>query len=122
MCVWEGDCNGGPTFFHSATVKARKSCRCVECHSEIPVGSRYRMDRGKWDGKFDTVRMCLACDELGGVFICNGSWMYGEMLDNIHEGIQEMGDVNLGCIDGLSAEARERLFEIMDDIQDEEDE
>lgn len=51
-------------FYHQAQPVARKAHRCDECGAAINVGDRYQRFSGKWDGHFDSFRLCLGCVEV----------------------------------------------------------
>ena len=94
----------------SSTVKAAKDHKCCECREAIRKGTRYEMVRGMWDGSWSTYRTCLSCVEIRNHFSCNG-WIYCQLWDDLEENF--FPDMKAGgpCMEGLSPEAKARLFE-----------
>lgn len=45
-------------------VRARKNWRCCDCGILIPKKTTYWALSGKWDGDWQTIRMCLTCLEF----------------------------------------------------------
>lgn len=43
---------------------ARKPHRCDECDRTIPIGQKYRIDKGKLDGEFYQSKTCSHCQTL----------------------------------------------------------
>lgn len=95
--------------WNSTTRKARKAHRCDECREEISVGARYEHISMLFDGAWDTSRLCLSCKEIGDHFTC-GSRILGVLWDDLEENF--FPDMRAGgqCLDGLSPEAKDRLF------------
>lgn len=52
-----------PEFISSKHVVARKRHRCSECHGFIEPGDVYERVAGSWDGRFDTFKTCIHCEE-----------------------------------------------------------
>lgn len=48
-------------FQYRRTVVSRKSRHCPECRSEIPSGTRYSRETGRWEGDLYSAFMCLPC-------------------------------------------------------------
>jgi len=45
-------------------VKARKNYECCDCWICIPKGVPYYSTSGKWDGDWETFRMCETCHDF----------------------------------------------------------
>jgi hypothetical protein len=86
-CDYDGD---QPEFYNSGEVKrARKQHRCGECGGPIFVGEPYDWAIGKWDGRVNTHKECVACVEMRQwaeisvpCFCCN---IWGELHEHIRE-------------------------------------
>lgn len=94
-----------------STVKAAKDHRCCECRETIAKGARHEVVRGMWDHSWSRYRTCLSCVEIRNHFACNG-WIYGQIWSDIEENF--FPDMKAGgpCMEGLSPEAKARLFEL----------
>jgi hypothetical protein len=90
--------------------KAAKEHRCGECSETIKRGARYEHNRALWEGSWSTSRTCLSCVEIRNHFQCGG-WIYGQLWDDLEENF--FPDMKAGgpCMEGLSPEAKARLFE-----------
>jgi hypothetical protein len=72
----------GPEFISAKEVTAKIINTCSECGREIQIGEQYERVTGKWEGRFDTFRTCLKCQDLrdslaaanGGCFAYGGLW------------------------------------------------
>lgn len=53
-----------PEAFNSVTRKARKNHKCCECGCTIESGEKYQYSSGIWDGKPDSFKQCLNCNEI----------------------------------------------------------
>lgn len=101
-----------PSCSSSATRIARKPHWCSECADEIPRGARYEYASGVWDGRPDSFKTCLSCVEIRNHFACGNGWIYGDVWSQIMENF--FPDMRAGgkCMDGLSPEAKARMFEM----------
>ena len=54
--------NDYPTFYSEDERTCRKPRKCSECRRAIAPGERYVYISGKWDGDFNTFRVCAHCD------------------------------------------------------------
>lgn len=102
----------GPSCSSVKTRTARKEHRCYECRETIPAGVKYEYVSGIWDGRADSYKTCLSCVEIRQHFACSGGWIYGELWSQLVESF--FPDMKAGgkCMDGLSPEAKGRLFEL----------
>jgi hypothetical protein len=114
MCCplgYAGD-GDGPTCYKRTFPVARKDYTCAECRETILKGTKHEADSGLWDGAFDTVRTCLSCAEIRNHFLCGGSgYEIGQLWEDLENNF--FPDMKAGgpCLDGLSPEAKYRLFE-----------
>lgn len=97
--------------FQSSTRTARKAHRCTECGETIPPGARYEYTSGIWDRQPQAFKTCASCVEIRNHFACGGGWIYGELWHDLAENF--FPDMKAGgpCMEGLSPEAKARLFE-----------
>lgn len=110
-CPLSGDGDDGPEFYTQTKKKARKEHRCVECRETIEKGTKYEHVSGKWDGRTDTFRTCLSCVEIRDHFACNG-FIYGQVWNDLEENFFPNMKAGGPCMEGLSPEAKTRLFEL----------
>lgn len=111
-CPLSGNSDGDTRECSTSTVRtARKDHRCYECHEVIPKGSRYEYASGIWDGSPSAFKTCLSCVEIRNHFGCEG-WIYGQLWSDLEENF--FPDMKAGgpCMEGLSPEAKSRLFEL----------
>lgn len=85
-----------PDFFSIHIVTARKPCRCCECRITIQVGEKHERSAGKWNGRFDSFRTCLACVELRKKLnVGKGCWVIGDVEQGLiwsqQDGIEVAG-------------------------------
>ena len=121
-CSIEDYCDDCHTEFHKETIRtARKEHKCYECHKPILPGEKYEYVSAKWDGQISTVKTCSICLELRKAFFC--SWMYGHIREALRDDIFEnQGEVSSACILALSPEARNIVFEIIEEVWADDDE
>lgn len=76
-----------------------------------PAGAKYERFSGKWDREVSTFKTCLSCVEIRNHFACASGWTFGEVWSQLEEFF--FPDMKAGgpCMDGLSPEAKARLFE-----------
>lgn len=100
----------GASFSSTTTPRAKKPHRCCECREEIPVGAKYERTTGAWDGDFSTYMTCLSCVEIRNHFACDG-WIFGWLWDDLEANFFPAMRAGGPCMEGLSPEAKARLFE-----------
>lgn len=100
----------GPACTTTSTPTARKDHECCECGEVIPCGAQYEKVTGVWDGHGDTFKTCLSCVEIRDHFNCEG-FLFGHLWTDLAENF--FPDMKAGgpCMQGLSPEAKARLFE-----------
>lgn len=105
-----GDWDVMPVFSSTITPIAKKTHTCCECRDVISVGAKYERTSGKWDGHMDTHKTCLSCVEIRDHFACNG-FIFGQLWHDLRANF--FPDMRAGgpCMEGLSPEAKQRLFE-----------
>jgi len=109
-CPLQGNDGQGPSCSSTIKPKARKKHQCGECCEAIPVGALYEKTTGIWDGSASTYKTCLSCVEIRDHFACEG-WIYGHIWNDLEENF--FPDMKAGgpCMEGLSPQAKARLFE-----------
>lgn len=110
-CPLSSDGDWGPSFYQLTIATAGKRHCCNECGEAINVGTKHEKVVGKWDGRFDMYRTCPSCVEIRNHFACDG-WIFGELWNDLEENF--FPDMAAGgpCMEGLSPEAKGRLFEL----------
>ena len=94
------------------TPKARKQHRCCECRETIEVGASYERQTLFWDGTAGTFKTCLSCAEIRDHFSCqDGSGVLEELWNDLEENFFPGMVAGGPCMEGLSPEAKGRLFE-----------
>lgn len=110
VCIGTGETYDQAEFFREHTPRARRQHKCYECGEPIPVGAQYVRISGKWDGRMDTIRQCLPCNEIQRVFSCGEGFYYGQLWD----AMDEMGFENLTtaseCFRELTTPSKEFLL------------
>lgn len=110
-CPLSSNSDGPSATVHTMrTRRAAKDHRCSECRETIARGKRYEYVTGCWDSSWSTYRTCLSCVEIRDHFQCEG-WIYGQLWPDLEENF--FPDMKAGgpCMEGLSPEAKARLFE-----------
>lgn len=109
------DSDGVPECFQSVIRVGRKDYRCYECRETITKGTKgtkHEYASGLFDGGWFKRRTCLSCVEIRNHFSCGNGWIYGmlwsDMEDNFFPDMKAGGP----CMEGLSPEAKARLFEL----------
>lgn len=111
-CPLTGSDDGDRPSFHSKEIRtARKAHTCSECDEVIPARARYEYVTGCWDGDVSTFKTCFSCVEIRDHFACGSGWVYGQVWNDLEENF--FPDMKAGgpCMEGLSPEAKGRLFE-----------
>jgi predicted RNA-binding Zn-ribbon protein involved in translation (DUF1610 family) len=65
-------------------VTARKDHDCCECGDAIKKGTKHRVFSGVADGKWETYRFCVTCNQVGHDYFCRG-WAFGRMWEDLAE-------------------------------------
>lgn len=94
-------------------VRALKPHKCGECRQMIAPGQFYEHYTGIDWGRMHHEKTCSVCVELRDKYVCGG-YTFGTVLDMIYEELQEREDLDLGCLDGLSPAALDKMIGIMD--------
>ncbi len=110
-CPLTGGDDDGPSAHWVTTPRARKPHLCSECREMIPVGAQYERFKGVWDGSFDEHLTCASCVEIRSHFACNG-WIFGRLWEDIEENFFPSMKAGGPCMEGLSPQAKQRLFDL----------
>ncbi len=103
-----------PEFYHATWSTASKVHICDECGLPIFPGTQYHRSRGKWDGHFETHKVCPVCVEIQSTFFPSGH-VLGEMYDELHNYVDDTdGEIPENCLRDLSADARNRVLDIIE--------
>lgn len=90
MCMIDG-ADGVCEFSSDVFRTARKEYQCYECRRVISIGERHRYISGKWEGSFDTYRICahcsVGCDLLSRE--CQG-FLLGGIEEDLREHVSEI--------------------------------
>jgi len=88
---------------------AAKPHRCVDCRSEIAKGERHIHITCKSGGDWDTLRVCLACDEIAREFM--SPRVVGVLWDEFDSQWAEGANVQ-GCMNRVTTvAAKQKLLE-----------
>lgn len=110
-CPLTGSDGDGPTVYSTSKVKAAKDYKCTECWDPIAKGTRHEVTTGMWDKEWSTYRTCFSCVEIRDHFACDG-WIYGQLWEDIEQNFFPTMKAGGPCMEGLSPEAKGRLFEL----------
>lgn len=110
-CPLESGDGDRPSCFSRAVRKARKEHRCGECGESIGAGQRYEYVSGIWDGEPSSHKTCLSCQQIRDHFACDG-YVYGELWANLEENFFPEMKAGGPCMEGLSPENKQRLFDL----------
>lgn len=99
------------SFYNQKLVTAKKPHQCTECGEVIPANAKYENVRGCWGGDFSVYKTCASCKEIRDHFSCDG-WVFGQLWEDLEENF--FPDMKAGgpCMEGLSPEAKARLFDL----------
>lgn len=109
VCIGGGDYDGSPEFFDVTWPTARKIHRCEECKREIPKGSQYRREAGKYDGNLYCIKTCEVCAEIRDAFTCDdgaGS-EYGSLWSDLTDSFSAL---TTGCFERLTTVAAKQYL------------
>ena len=109
------------TVLEHKTVKARKPYLCGECGQEISKGDDYEIYTSALDGKISRERTCKTCMRLRDAFF--SSWDFGAVREDLREHIRFVlgGNVPSECILSLTEEARDIVFELIEEAWEEQE-
>ncbi len=110
-CPLSGGDDDGPRCELTRIRRARTPHECCECEGAIAPGSQYEITTGCWDGSWSTYKTCMSCREIRNHFACDGwtfTMLWEQLRDSFFPGMVAGGP----CMEGLSPEAKARLFEI----------
>lgn len=104
------DCGEEASCFREVVRTARRTHTCFECREEIKPGQRYEYASGVWGQRPSSYKTCLSCVEIRNHFACEG-FLFGQLWSDLEENF--FPDMRAGgpCMEGLSPEAKARLFE-----------
>lgn len=111
VCCPLSSCDEPPSVYRTTHPIARKAHRCEECGETIAPGQRYELYKSLFDGKWETTKTCASCVEIRDHFRCDNSYCIGQLWEELEQNF--FPDMTAGgpCLDGLSPEAKARLFE-----------
>lgn len=81
-----------PEFFSRRVISAKKQHKCYECGGPILPGEKYEYAAGRWEGYFDTFKICERCHDIrqwtqnNVPCLC---WSYGNMIEDCREAVHE---------------------------------
>ena len=106
------------TTLQHKTVKARNPYLCGECRQEISKGEDYEIYTSALDGEIFRARTCKTCVCLRDTFF--SSWDFGAVREDLREHIRFVlgGHVPSECILSLTGEARDIVFELIEEAWD----
>jgi hypothetical protein len=83
----------------SYQVKARKPHACVECGRAIAAGETYTLDKGLYEGYWDTNKTCAHC-KVGQQWLASncGGWMYECVREEMQEHAREYPAIAFGLL------------------------
>lgn len=110
-CPLSNDGDGYMEACYKTIRKARKPHKCYECGDAIPAGSKYEYYSGIWEREPFSHKTCLLCVEIRDHFACGGGWLFGELWNDLAENFFPNMKAGGPCMEGLSPEAKARLFE-----------
>jgi|GEM_PF-2375266 hypothetical protein len=97
LCECEYDGDAQPTLWRETVRSARKNHRCDDCGGLIPSGQKYKRIDYKWEGEFDSCKVCIGCQEIRKVFSCPAVGdLKRAVLDELYEGDGDLPLVDLG--------------------------
>lgn len=113
---WEGDWDDEEEwekcerYFRQELRTVTKPRSCTECGAVIPARAQHEFARGIHRGRRWVERTCMLCREIREHFNCAGFYV-GHLWDDLGENF--LPDMRAGgpCLEGLSASAKEALFE-----------
>lgn len=92
--------------------------KCSECNEKIALKEKFEHTRYKFDGKFGTHKICSTCMDLREIFFCNG-YGVGALRQDLFQHIKDSGGViSSDCIKSLNPEARNVVFEMIEEAWD----
>jgi hypothetical protein len=81
-----------PDFYSRRIVTAKTRHECYECGGIILPGEQYEYTSGKWDGQFDTFKICERCHDIR-QWVQNNvpclCWAFGHILEDCREAVEE---------------------------------
>lgn len=110
-CPLQSGDEEGPAVFLQRTIVARKPHTCTECGEQIQPKTAYEQVTGCWDHRWSTYKTCASCVEIRDHFACDNGWLFGQLWSDLADNF--FPDMKAGgpCMEGLSPEAKGRLFE-----------
>ena len=91
---------------------ARKDTKCYECNAPISAGTKYEYVKGIWEGEWMIHKTCMSCKEIRDHFACNGQYVFGMLWEDLRENFFPTMKAGGPCMEGLSPEAKARLFDV----------
>ena len=97
--------------------KAKKEHQCIECLNTIKKDEKYEKVKCANGKNIKTLKTCLICAEIRNAFFC--SWTYEYVLEDLETAIYENnGQIDYECMNELSSEAKNKVFDIIDKAWD----
>jgi len=120
-CLIEVDCHDDdPVLYAETYPRARKEHRCSECGVVIERREKYCRSSGLWDGRFETYKTCMVCDDIRQTLFCGG--VFGDMLADVREYIVDSdGQISSDCLLSMSPGARFKVIVMIDRYWTEQD-
>ena len=92
-----------PAMQHHKRIQARKTYGCYECGAKIRPGDRYERCASLYEGLWTVARVCPAClaaRDYVAVHAPCFCWMYGSMLDDAKDTLNQYGEHSAGFFIG----------------------
>lgn len=110
-CPLYGCDDNTASFYEETRPTAKKEHRCCECKEAIAKGARYERTKGLWEDGWSTYKTCLSCVEIRNHFSCGEGWIFTCLWEQLKENFFPNMKAGGPCMEGLSPEAKARLFE-----------
>lgn len=91
----------GPEVYTESEPKAIKDHKCCECHGVIKKGETYHFIKGKWDGDWESFKMCGDCKSIWCQFNCGCIVEYGGLYEFVD---QSQDAVMIGMFQAIKRE------------------
>ena len=79
-----------PRVYSEEIPQAHKKHICCECQRTIDIGQQYHLFKGNWEGRWQTFKTCILCNDLRHELSDHGEW---PPFGNLSEWAHEAGEV-----------------------------
>ena len=107
-------CDEGYEVYKKRTITSKTIHKCGECNRKIPVGEKYEVYTGVFEGDRYRHKTCSDCLSFRNNFF--GSWMFESLWEDFRDNMDDCGwQVPEKCLSKVTPATRAKICEMIED-------